>query len=252
MPGTKNKTFGRVVSVCVTGPYHKQKGLKCQDFCAYLKKGRKIAAVVADGAGSVKYGRLGAKYVCEALCRKLCSASVCNIRQSIVDAIEIARDKLCCHRLNRLKDESGLIDFSATVVGMFYDGKKGLFFHIGDGAGIALSAKKGEKCVISEPENGIFSSETFFFTMDDWKDSLRFTPFEKAKSVFLMTDGVTCFALKKDMHTIEDGFVVPIDSFLENEKNAKRAAKALKNTLETPKACRLSGDDKTLMWVYVK
>ena len=252
MPGTKNKTSSRIVSVSITGPYHKQKGLKCQDFCAYLKKGKKIVAVASDGAGSVKYGRLGAKYVCEALCRTLGSTSLKNIRQNIIDAIEVARDKLSCHRLNHSKDESGLIDFSATVVGMVYDGKKGLFFHIGDGAGIALSAKEEEKYVVSEPENGIFSSETFFFTMDDWKDSLRFTPFEEAKSVFLMTDGVTCFALKKDMHTIEDGFVWPIDSFLKNEKNTKRAAKALKNTLETPKACRLSGDDKTLMWVGMK
>lgn len=252
MPGTKNKSLNRIVSVSVTGPYHKQKGLKCQDFCIWRQKGKKIVAVVADGAGSVKYGRLGAKYVCEALCRILCSRSFKSVRQNIIDAIEIARDQLVCHRLNRLKNEDGLIDFSATVVGMVYDGSKGVFFHIGDGAGIALRQQEKRKYIVSEPENGIFSSETFFFTMEDWKDSLRFTPFEKAQSVFLMTDGVTSFALKKDMRTIEDGFIVPIDSFLKNQKDIRRASKALKNTLETKKASTLNGDDKTLMWIEIK
>jgi len=111
---------------------------------------------------------------------------------------------------------------------------------------------KAQSVVISEPENGIFASETFFYTMDDWKDSLRFTPFEKAQSLFLMTDGVTGFALKKNEKTLEQGFVLPINLFLMQETDSKKAARALKNTLETPKACRLSADDKTLMWVRLK
>jgi len=245
----KNRPSHRIIAVSVTGNYHRQKGLMCQDFYAYKRLGRKIVAVIADGAGSAKYGRLGAKYICETLCRLLSTSSEGSIREHIIDAIQITREMLTCHRLNRAKDESGLIDFSATVVGVVYDGKKGLFFHIGDGAAIALKNDKSQQYVISEPENGIFSSETFFFTMEDWKDSLRFTPFTKADSLFLMTDGVTGFALKKDMHTIKDGFVLPIHAFLKSEKNTKRASAALTNTLATPTASRLSGDDKTLMWI---
>lgn len=245
----KNKSSHRIIAVSVTGNYHKQKGLMCQDFFAYKRTGNKLVAVIADGAGSAKYGRLGAKYICETLCRVLSTYSSNNIRQQIIDAIEITRDALICHRLNSAKNESGLIDFSATLVGVVYDGKRGLFFHIGDGAAIAIGRDKTQQYIISEPENGIFSSETFFFTMDDWKDSLRFTPFKKVDSLFLMTDGVTGFALKKDMHTIKDGFVLPIDAFLKAEKNTKRASTALTNTLATPKASRLSSDDKTLMWI---
>jgi len=252
MPGMKNSPRYKVVSVSLAGPYHKQKGQKCQDFCAFRQQGKKIVAIVADGAGSAKYGHLGAKYVCEALCRLLISGNTSAIKQSVIEAIEAARDMLTCHRLNKMKSELGLIDFASTVVGVFYDGKKGLFFHIGDGAAIALFRKDIRRTVISEPENGIFSSETFFFTMEDWKDSLRFTPFEGAQSLFLMTDGVTGFALKRGARAIESGFIEPIDAFLKNEKSSKRAAKALKNTLETPKACRLSGDDKTLIRIGLK
>ena len=252
MPGTKNKHPYRVVVATTTGPYHKTKGLKGQDFFAYQKNDHRIVAVVSDGAGSAKFGKIGAKYICEQLSQMLLKADFHDIRQNIIDAIESVRDMLVMHRFNKLKNESGLIDFSATLVGAVYQNGKGLFFHIGDGAAIALLKKKESAFVLSEPENGIFSSETFFYTMDDWKDSLRFTSFEKADSLFLMTDGVTGFALKKQGHLLEKGFVMPINLFLKSETNIKKAERALKNTLETPKANALSGDDKTLMWVDLK
>lgn len=248
----KNKNAYRVVAASTAGPYHKAKGLKCQDFFAFQENGSKMVAVVSDGAGSAKYGAIGAKHVCNTLCRVLSHAKSKDVRQNIIDAIEIARDELTFHRLNKGKNEDGLIDFAATVVGAVYQNGKGLFFHIGDGAGIALFEENEHAFVISEPENGIFASETFFYTMDDWKDSLRFTPFSKAQSFFLMTDGVTGFALKKNARTLEKGFIHPINLFLKNEKNIKKAQKALKNTLETPKARSLSGDDKTMMWIGLK
>ena len=85
--------------------------------------------------------------------------------------------------------------------------------------------------------------------MDDWKDSLRFTPFEKAQSIMLMTDGVTGFAFKKNFDGLECGFIEPINHFLRGESSKKRAVRALNNTLSAPKANRLNPDDKTLLWV---
>jgi len=250
MPGMKNKNTFRMVVASTVGPYHKSKGLGSQDCFAFRQNGSRMVAVVSDGAGSAKYGKTGAKHVCERVCEILMKAGLKNIRQNVVDAIDFARDELMLHRLNKTKNENGLIDFSATVVGVVYHGNKGIFFHIGDGAGVAFLHNKN--VVISEPENGIFASETFFYTMDDWRDSLRFTPFEKAESVFLMTDGVTGFALKKNEKSLEKGFALPINNFLMKEKDIQKASRALKNTLQMPKACSLSADDKTLMWVCLK
>ena len=85
--------------------------------------------------------------------------------------------------------------------------------------------------------------------MDDWKDSLRFTSFDKAHTLFLMSDGLTNFSFSKDYSHIEKNFIIPIDKFLSNATNKRKAKKALENTLNNAKARKLNSDDKTLLWV---
>lgn len=211
-----------------------------------------MVAVVSDGAGSARYGKIGARVICETLCDLLIAAPSTNLRQKVIDAIGVARDKLMLHRLNKTKNEFGLIDFAATLVGVVYDSRGGLFFHIGDGAGIALPAKNDMPAVISRPENGLFACETFFYTMDDWKDSLRFTPIKSAAALMLMTDGVTNFAFDNDYTEIKTGFIDPIHRFLCLETQKTRACHALRQTLSTPRACRLNPDDKTFLWADVR
>lgn len=238
----------QIVATSVTGMYHRSKNMPCQDCFCHACKGNKLVAVVSDGAGSAKYGKIGAKIVCETLCDILISCSFSDINNKIMQALEVARQKLLYHRFNKNKSEGELINFAATVVGAVYMHGRGVFFHIGDGAALAI---KEAPChaVVSEPENGVFSCETYFYTMDDWKDSLRFTPFEKARSIMLMTDGVTGFAFKKNFDGLECSFIDPINSFLRKETSKQRAVRALNNTLSAHKANRLNPDDKTLLWV---
>ena len=237
-----------IVATSVTGPYHRAKNLPCQDFYAHACRGDRLVAVVSDGAGSARYGKIGAKTVCDTLCDILISGSLHNVRQKVIDALEAARQKLIYHRFNKSKSENGLIDFAATVVGVVHDGEKGSFFHIGDGA--ALAFKNGEpSCfVASPPENGNFSCETFFFTQNNWAANLRFTEFSGLDTIFLMSDGLTNFAFSKDFDRIENGFILPIHDFLLTEKPEKKAGRALANTLNNAQARKLNQDDKTLLW----
>ena len=170
-----------------------------------------------------------------------------NAEDAVIKAISRAREKLVIHRLNKSKSEYEILNFSATIVGVVYHKNRGVFFHIGDGAGIAMHGN--DKYTISIPANGNFSCETYFYTMNNWEDCLRFTNIERADSLLLMTDGVTNFALSDDMCKLKNGFIEPINKYLKNETNKTRALTALNNTLNTKQARKLNSDDKTFLWV---
>ena len=188
----------KVLAASLAGPLHNSKNLPCQDYCKFSTEGKNFVAVVSDGAGSSKYGKIGARVVCNTLTDLLPNADFRNAREAVVKAIMIARNKLMRHRLNKTKNEESLVDFAATVVGVIYHRNKGLFFHIGDGAALAFHQENFEHFTASRPENGAFSCETYFYTMDDWRDSLRFTSFDKAHTIFLMSDGLTNFTFISD------------------------------------------------------
>ena len=239
----------RVIATKITGNLHSAKKAPCQDFYSYACSGNKLVAVVSDGAGSSKYGKIGAKIVSETLVNVLINTPFRDVKEGVKKAIEIARAKLVIHRLNKSKSEKEILNFSATVVGAFYHKNRGVFFHIGDGAGVAIYQEgNGIGYTISRPHNGEFSCETYFYTMNNWEKSLRFTEIEKADSLMLMTDGVTGFALNTDMTRLKCGFIEPINKYLRAEANKTKAIKALNNTLDTEKARKLNSDDKTFLW----
>lgn len=239
----------KVIAASITGPAHSQKKQGCQDYCRYAVNGRNIVAAVADGAGSAKFGKIGARLICDTIVDLLKNADFTKIRPAVKKAIEVARRKAILHRFNKSKSEKHLEDFSATLVGFVYNRGQGIFFHIGDGAALALNCCG--RYTASLPENGNFRCETYFYTMPDWKENLRFTSFSKARAVFLMSDGVSNFAFHRDYREPEKNFIGPIHDFLCNEPHKGRAIRALSNTLRTAKAQRLNSDDKTLLWAQL-
>lgn len=241
-----------IVAASVAGPQHHYKKMPCQDFFKFHKKGQNFVAVVSDGAGSAKYGKIGAKILCETVIDILKNSDFREIEAKIAHAVDVAREKLEFHRLNKGKKKENLNSFAATLVGVVCNKGKGLFFHIGDGAGVAFDEKDLNKFVASLPENGSFSCETFFFTQENWKENLRITKFEKLDTIILMSDGLTGFAFTQDFRDIEKGFISPIHSFLSNTKSPIRAKQALANTLNNSQARKLNSDDKTLLWARMK
>lgn len=234
----------KVIAASVQGPQHSNKNLPCQDYCRYSHRGKNFVAVVSDGAGSAKFGKIGARIVCDTLIDLLKNINLKNAKEAVRQGIEVARSKITRHRFNH----NNIADFSATVVGVVYYRNQGMFFHIGDGAALALYDDNYDNFIASPPENGSFSCETYFYTQDNWNRNLRFTAFEKADTIFLMSDGLTNFSFAPDYRRIEKGFILPINNFLKEENTKTKAERALINTLNTEQARKLNSDDKTLLW----
>lgn len=245
----KNSRRHKIVGASVAGALHTHRQLPCQD-CFRHASGKNLVAVVSDGAGSARLGKIGARVICSTACDLLKNADFDRLPELIQKVVRLSREKLMLHRLNTAKSEAGIADFAATLVGVVCRGGKGVFFHIGDGAAIAIRGGYDD-FVASRPENGNFACETFFYTQQAWVENLRLTYFDRATTLFLMSDGVAGFSFSPDLQRIEQGFIAPIDRFLSEAPNKAKAVKALANTLNMPKAQRINSDDKTLVWIKV-
>ncbi len=231
----------KIAGASVKGPLHEKKKQECQDYYYYKNNKNRLVACLADGAGSSEKSKIGAKIICETICDILIKKSAKDIINEIYNAIEVAREKLVFHKTNQDKCEKELENYAATIVGAYFNGKQGVVFQIGDGAIIS------EKQVLSRPQNGSFSNETFFYTMENWKDLLRVKNIKDCDNFILMSDGVTPFAIKPDNKHIQTGFTKPIINFLMNN-NKDKSSKSLANTLNSKEARAANGDDKTLFW----
>lgn len=236
------------LAISITGPQHIKDGVSCQDFFSLKSQGQKTIGVVSDGAGSAKYGKIGARIICKTILDFLLNANENNARQRVEAAIMAARDKLIFHRFNKSKTEAEIKNFSATLIGFYSIKNRGFFFHIGDGAGLCFDDKNPQKFIATLPANGDFSCETFFYTMSDWKKHLRWQKFDNINTIFLMSDGLSNFALSSNFRHLEANFLLPIHSFLKSSVSKIKAKKALENTLNNAQAQKLNSDDKTILW----
>lgn len=242
----------RIAGASVTGAVHAFRGDDCQDrHRTLVTPGGALIAVVSDGAGSAVQGGEGAAMLCERITAALAEVlggdrprpSRALLRRgvrAVCAGIEAARAQV----------SGDLSDYHATLVGaVVLPDVGGLFFHIGDGAALAVESRGG-RWTLSPPRNGEYSSETYFFTESDWRKRLRFKVIEPGfDTIFVMTDGVTDIGLKNMGSGPEPfmPFFEPIGRFLAQAGRAE-GEQALKGTLDTPAVRERSNDDKTLVW----
>jgi hypothetical protein len=251
----------RVFSASATGKRNLEQGAAGQDASHCVVTDDVLVAVVCDGAGSVRDGRTGSDFTARALAEQLSSTlradrtlpevqaeGGARLEATIHTAIEAVRARLAELAASR---ELALEDFSCTLVGCVASAGGGCFFHIGDGFAIQQGAA-GDS-VLSRPENGEYADETYFVTDGNWKDHLRLTPLpapERGCVIGLMSDGTAPFAVNRTRSGFFRPFIDPIAVFL-REAIAPNGNEALRNLLESPRACEISHDDKTLLLAFV-
>ncbi len=250
-----------VFSASAIGPRNLEQGAAGQDASHCVVADDVLVAIVCDGAGSVRQGRMGSDFIARTLAEQLSSAlhadrnllnvqadGCARLEATIRSTIEAVRahlaDLAASHQLT-------LHDFSCTLLGCVASPGGGCFFHIGDGFAIQQGAA-GDS-VLSRPENGEYADETYFVTDENWQDHLRFTPLpapERGCVIGLMSDGTAPFAVNRARSGFFRPFIDPIAAYL-RKATAPNGNEALRNLLESPRACEISSDDKTLLLALI-
>jgi hypothetical protein len=97
--------------------------------------------------------------------------------------------------------------------------------------------------VISKPENGEYTNETFFITEGNWIKHLRVTPLPRLDWIVACTDGGAALILENEIE-VKPKFLVPFFQELISDKFTKK--NYISEVLSDPKANSLTTDDKTI------
>jgi hypothetical protein len=243
----------KVFFASATGKYHLASDVPCQDSGSYQVVDDFLIGVVCDGAGSASSGQAGAEFFSREVSRLIADAirsgqfqqdAQADYRAYLAAIILTARAEL-----NETAEARGLTlrDFACTLVGCVTSRAGGCFFHIGDGFAICMQEDGGS--VLSLPENGEHSDETYFVTDDSWSEHLRVTVLAEIGMggvIGLMSDGTSPFAINRPRTGFYRPFIDPVVKFLKNASE-ENGSLALKNVLADEKTFEITSDDKTLL-----
>lgn len=249
----------RIYAASATGTSHIDKGIPCQDAFAFHAAGDVLVAVVCDGAGSAPRSDEGSRLLADTVARALgdrcerepeCLGGDAEAWFAIAaDAVTLARDALS---QTAQAAQAPLSSYAATLVGYAGDGRRGWFFHIGDGIAVAEPATPddGEDSAaawVSLPSNGEYANETYFVTGDSWREHLRVSPLPAPIAhLALMSDGAMPFAMQKNNAGLFKPFFEPVARYLASV-DEDQGSRALLATLEDPRTHGITSDDKTLL-----
>jgi serine/threonine protein phosphatase PrpC len=238
-----------VSSAVAQGTSHKATNLPCQDSAAHktITSLNSSVAVISDGAGSVARSQEGSRTLVEVMCAILGAylETEKNItRDGITSIVKVGINQV----RSKLKENGDLSEFHATALILVQLPKKIFTFHIGDGSlNIGSYDNKNNVTITrSEPENGEFSNETFFFTEDAWEQHMRICEVENPCFYLLCSDGIDPFIWNSSSGTRFD-FTIPLITKLITYKDVKKGDEFLYEVITDPRTDSVTSDDKSLI-----
>lgn len=193
----------KALATSVPGRHHLKNALPCQDAC----KAAPSWLVLADGAGSRRYSALGAKRMVSKV-----PSILWHIRGKWSHVTFRARWKQRIlkafrNELKRLakKRSCDLGDLASTLLAVRVFREHYLALHLGDGL-LGCFHADGRVSVLSRPDNGLFSNETWFVTSPDAHLHLRIYQgsLGDIRGFFAMSDGAT-----SSLYAPQKNFVAP-------------------------------------------
>lgn len=192
-------------AVSIRGKSHIQSGTVCQD--AYriltLPNGQKVAAV-ADGVGSAKCAERGSQIAVRTVTDFIAEnypidKSPISIKSMLRTAYNRALIEI---QKEANRNHNSMSDYDTTLMVTIYDGKRGFYAHVGDGAIIGLKTD-GTYTEISQHQNIDGRVIPLRAGYEYWRiDEIK----EPLVSILIATDGM---ADQFKNSNLEQGFYVP-------------------------------------------
>ena len=210
-----------------------------------------IFAVVADGAGTAKFGAYGAWLACRVLSVRFRERLHKNPKLPpgglLHDWIDELRDRIA-EIADRRKSKPR--EFAHTLAAILVSPHQMLTLQVGDSG--VVSRRDGEWEVLCWPENGEFAATTYFVT-DNPKPRLNIARLLRRDDAFaLFSDGVGDLALSHKEQAAYPGFfnpmMRPVDAASGQGRLAELSTK-LSAYLAGPSICERTDDDKTLILI---
>lgn len=245
----------------VVGLSHIRARTRLQDakscFVARGPDGRRaFFAVIADGAGSAKFGGQGASIVCRTFASEARSALRSATRlpddETIWAWLDIARDRV---QLAAKKRELAPRDFASTLVMVMVSPDTIVTAHIGDGAIVVRNRDNAEWSVLSEPHHGEYASTTYFVT-DDPQPVMRIGSHRNVfNAVAAFSDGIENLVLDSVTGAASAAFFSPMAKPLDASTATGRdcaLSRSLAAFLASDRLNERTDDDKTLVFAVQK
>ena len=170
--------------ISLAGFSHIGNNIPCQDGNAFRLSNDEYILAVTDGAGSSKKSNIGSKLICEEIVNECSNYTIKEIkdREWWIKLIKNVHNEI----LNKDKNNN-LQDYRATLLVAIISHEENLLLttHIGDGYVLAFDEKNAH--IISEPSNGEYVDETYFFTQNNFVQNLRIYNHELTKYKYIYT-----------------------------------------------------------------
>lgn len=253
-PGITSQWFR--VGASAIGTSHLAQGTVCQDrggsFTVTNSHGEHLIAVVSDGAGSARFGQIGAQISCISLSRSIlqhlnAGKPLKSIDRDCIDTwINTVRD-----RISEAADlhESKVRDFAATLVAMIADEHGYSAILIGDSL-LAVQSSDGKWQMPLEPMHGTYASSTYFVTDDPSPKTSMHTSDTRIFRAVLFSDGLERIALKGPHKEIKGSFLDSLFDAISEDTHPGRdrmMSEDLRAWLKSESVCEFTDDDKTLL-----
>jgi hypothetical protein len=213
-----------------------------------------VLAVVADGAGSAKFGAIGARRICRFL--------FVRIHEWLRHHDELPPDDQIRHWLEKLRvgisqaaarRGTASRQFAATLVAIIIGPNEAITLQIGDSA--IVGRKDGRWQVLCWPDTGEFASSTFFVT-DEPEPNLTIVRHPREHDAFaLFSDGVGEIALSHLQSAAYPQFFDPMIHPVDCAHGAGYLvdlSERLAAFLASAPVCERTEDDKTIILISGK